>query len=168
MLNEPRETDADQPQDGRAVGRDQGHGAFLFRPPAGGVFRQQLRGLGGFKHLMKADFFQPVQHQVNIPHMLKLTIEGRFRDCYTVTVVTQPLQIIAHRFNGAVGAHLDAAPTINTPVRQDQSLSPPDPDGLGRTVLDAGRAAPAAIPVQDNRVLHRSINSRLHAVIIRS
>ena len=35
--------------------------------------------------------------------MLKLTSEGRFRDCCTVTVVTQPLQIIAHRFNGAVG-----------------------------------------------------------------
>ena len=160
MVDELGKADLNEPQDGGAIGGDQRHGPRLFLLPAAGVLRQQLGRPGRLKYPVKAHLQQSVEHQIDVPKVLKLAVERRLGHCHPAAVAAQLFQVVAYRLDGPVGTDLDAPAAVDTPVSQNGRLSPADPDGLGRAVFNAGRAAPAAIYIQDNSVLH-AINSKI-------
>ena len=153
MAQQVGEADADQPHHGGAGGGDLGLQGAVPGAVVQAV-RQQLRGGGGFEHVVKADGQQAVEHDIDIVQVVELPVKGGVGDGDVILEAFQHIEIAAGGLHRLVGAHLDAGAAVDAAVGQDGGLAAAHPDGFCGAALDAGGAAPAFFQVEGDRVAH--------------
>ena len=152
MVNQIGKAHLDQPDDGRAGGRDDRTRQVRFLQPLPDGPADHIRAPGHLKNVIKAQLLQRVKKLGNILDVLKLPVKAGRGQRDFVAILADDLQRIRHRHLGVIIAHADAFSAVDASLIDDMRTAAANADRLRGTSLQAVGAGAAFVLFQPHRM----------------